>query len=306
MTEKKFLVSVADCYGYDSNDQLLFMGKTLLDSALTMKLSATDIKGGKGAQLQYKYFHSAALDVKVTDTQWNLEFIALNTGNSITTGQNVYFEETITLVGGAGTVTNTPLAANGGATIYGWITDITNGSATQNTTQNVVFTGKNFSFTGGTGTQTVCARYYMLNSAATGVTLPANVVPNVFKLVLEAELVSSDVSTNVIGNVEIVIPEATAMGDVALTLKADGVSTTPLNVSALASASLAAAACVNTPIYAQINEVLTGAHWYDDVIGLSVAGGDFAITSLTSPKTLSVWAIPGTPGKAALSPLFLI
>ena len=280
----------------------MFVGKTLLDSALTSKLSTTVIKGGKGAQQLYKFYHSATLDIKVTDTQWNLEFLALNTGNPITTGQNVYYEETIVLVGGAGTVANTPLAANGGTTVYGWITDVTTGSATYNTTQNVIFTGKNFSFTGGTGTQTVCARYYMLNSAATGIVIPANVIPTTFKLVLESELVQSGSSTNVAGTIEIIVPAAQATGDISLALKADGVSTTPLNVSALASPSLAAAACSNVPIYAQINQILTSAHWYDDVIALSVAGGDFAITSGTSPKTLSVWAIPSTPGKTAFKP----
>ena len=52
----------------------------------------------------------------------------------------------------------------------------------------------------------------------------------------------------------------------------------------------------------RITEILDNANWYDDVIGLSIQGGDFGITSGTSPKTLAVWAFPGTPGKAAFKP----
>lgn len=298
MTNKEFLVTVADAYGYDTNDQLLFVGKTLLDSALTLKLSNTDIKGGKGAQLQYVYFHTADLMIKITDTQWNLEFIALNAGQSIVTGNDVYYEETITLVGGSGTVTNTPVSAQGLTTVYGWATDITIGSATYGQTQNVAFSTKTFSFSGGTGTQTVCIRYYYLNSASTSVAIPANIIPSEFRLVLECQLVSSDVSTNVIGGVEIIIPKGTATGSVALTLKADGVSSTPLEVRALASTSLAAAACTNVPVYAQINQILNSTNWYDNVVALSIAGGSSISFAHTTTNQLSVWAISNVPSTA--------
>lgn len=39
MTDKKFVVSVADAYGYDENDNLLFRGITLLDSSIATKLT---------------------------------------------------------------------------------------------------------------------------------------------------------------------------------------------------------------------------------------------------------------------------
>jgi hypothetical protein len=297
MAEKKFLVSVADAYGYDVvTDDLLFVGKTLLDSSFKLKLANTDIKGGKGAQLQYIYFHTPDLAVDVNDTQWNLEFLALNSGKLVVTGNDVYQEENVTLAGGgAGTVAGTPLSDLGGATIYGWVTLV------DGTVEKVTFSGSNFTCSGSSA-DVVCVRYYALNSASTSVTIPANIVPSIFKLVLEAQLVSSDETSNVIGKVQIVIPRATATGSFELTLKTDGVSTTPLMTRALASPDLTAEGCSQTPIYAKMVEILDNVNWYDDVIGLSVAGGDFGITALTSPKTLSVWAIPGTPGKAAFKP----
>ena len=97
--------------------------------------------------------------------------------------------------GGAGTVVGTPLTDLGtGGAVYGWVT-LVNG-----TTQQVTFTGSAFTCSGTSG-DVVCVRYYALNSASTSVTIPANIIPSIFKLVLEAELVSSDETSNIIGKV---------------------------------------------------------------------------------------------------------
>ena len=37
--------------------------------------------------------------------------------------------------------------------------------------------------------------------------------------------------------------------------------------------------------------MIDNANWYDNVIGLSIEGGNFGITAGTSPKTLTVYAI---------------
>ena len=108
---KKFLVSTADVYGYDSNDNLLFVGKTLLDSSIETTLSNTDVRAGRGNQLQYIYYHSAEMNITVNEAQFSLDFLALNTGSAITTGANIWTEESVTVTNGAGTVTEgTPLS----------------------------------------------------------------------------------------------------------------------------------------------------------------------------------------------------
>ena len=48
---KKFLVSTADVYGYDSNQNLVIFGKTLLDSSIETTLGNTDVRAGRGNQL---------------------------------------------------------------------------------------------------------------------------------------------------------------------------------------------------------------------------------------------------------------
>ena len=55
---KKFLTSVANAYGYDdATGALLFEGKTLLDSSVETTLANTDVRGGRGNQLQYVFYH---------------------------------------------------------------------------------------------------------------------------------------------------------------------------------------------------------------------------------------------------------
>lgn len=287
MTEKKFLTSVADAYIYDSSDNLLATGKTLLDSSIEVTLSNKEVRGGRGNQLQYNYFQTAAMNITINDTQWNLAFIALNGGVDVVTGTNIYAEETVTLTsGGAGVVVGTPIAIQG-TTIYGWVT-LENGNV-----ERVTFSGKNFTASGGTSGDVVCVRYFNTNSAARSVTINANIIPKIARIVLDAQLASSDVSTNVIGKVEIIIPKAQISGAFSIAMTPDGVASTPLKASALAYSQTSTASCSNVPVYAEIIETIDSAHWYDNLIGIAIAGGDFAL-GVAATKTIRVYAVPVT------------
>ena len=88
MTEKLFMVSVADYYMYDNDQNLLAAGKTLSESTMELTVNSTDVRGGKGAPLQYIYFNSPDMNITLTDTQFNLPFISLSTGEAIANGAN--------------------------------------------------------------------------------------------------------------------------------------------------------------------------------------------------------------------------
>ena len=293
---KKFMVSVADARLYDvTNGNLLGIGKTLLDSNVDMKLGSTDIKGGRGSQLQAVYYHTADLHIKITDTQWNLDFLSMAVGSDIVTGANVFTEETVTLgTSGAGTVVGTPIVVDG-TTIYGWVT------LPSGIVEKVIFTGSNFTSSLGTIGQVVCVRYYHTNSASRQLTISSNVLPKIVRVELEALLVSSASTTNRIGVVQINVPTATLTGAFSLAMKADGVSTTPLELRALSSNDLTSAACSNVPVLAKIVETLDSANWYDNLLGLSIQGGDFGLVH-PSTKTILVYAVP-TSGAAFLAPV---
>jgi len=291
---KKFLVSTADVYGYDGDGNLVILGKTLLDSSIETTLGNTDVRAGRGNQLQYVYYHTAEMNININDAQWNLDFLASNVGALVETGANIYTEESVTLSGGgAGTILGTPLAAVG-TTVYGWAT------RSDGTVQRVTFTGSNFAVAGGTASEVVCVRYYALDSAARSVTIPSNFVPSIIRIVLVAQLASSDSTTNIIGEVQIEIARATLNGAFTISLTPDGVASTPLVARALASNS-AWAGCSSEPTYAKINEVIFNTNWYDNVIGLSIEGGDFTLANAAT-KQLVVRAIPSS-GAAFIPPV---
>ena len=293
---KKFLVSTADVYGYDSNDNLLFVGKTLLDSSIETTLSNTDVRAGKGNQLQYIYYHTAEMNITINEAQFSLAFLALNTGSSIETGANVWTEESVTVTKGVGSVTKgTPLALQT-QTVYGWVTK------EDETVERVTFSGAQFTLADTNYDGTVCVRYYTNDSAARKVTVYADMLPSVIRLVMVGTLASSDSTTNQIGTVQIAVPRASMTGAFTLSMTPDSVAQTPLSVRALSSTVNAGGCDGNRPIYATITEKINGAQWYDNVIALAIEGGDFTMTNGTS-KQLQVYAIKNDGSAAFLAPV---
>lgn len=281
---KKFLVSTATAYGYDSDDNLLFVGNTLLDSSIETTLSNTDVRAGQGNKLQYIYYHTAEMNITINDAQFSLEFLALNTGSNITTGANIWDTETVTVVNGAGSVSGIPLGITGN-TLYGWVTD------KDDNTQRVTFTGSSFNMADSTYNGDVCVRYYTNNAAARQVTIYADMLPSTVRLVLEAQLCSSDATTNRIGTVLIEVPKASMTGAFTLSMTPDSVAQTPLSVRALASEVKTGGCTSNRAIYATITEILYDTNWYDNVTALAIDGGDFALAA-GGTKNLRVFAVP--------------
>ncbi len=293
MAYKKFLTSVADVYAYDNSENLLFTAKTLLDSSIEVSLGSTPVRGGKGNQLLYIYYHTGEMTFTLTDAQWNLSMLGETVGSDFELG-SYYKEETVAVSAtGVGNLAGTPTAFSG-TTVYAWATD------SDGTTKRAVVnpTTGSFTLTGLTGASLAgnyCVRYYAENtSEGRMITIPANAVPSVVKLVLETQLNSSDITTNKIGVVQIIAPTVTLSGGFSISMTADGVSNTPLTATALAyiPTGTATDACAgNAAYYAKIVEIIDSTNWYDNVYDLSVSGGDFSL-GVGDSETLVVYAIP--------------
>ena len=293
---KKLLVSTADVYGYDSNDNLLFVGKTLLDTSIEVTSSNTDVRAGKNNQLQYVYYHTSEMNITINEAQFSLEFLALNTGSTVTTGGNIWVEESVDVVSGAGTVTKgTPLSVQT-QTIYGWVTK-EDGSV-----ERVKFTGKGFTLSDDNYSGTVCVRYYTNDAAARQVTINADMLPSIIHLVMVGTLASSESTTNQVGTVQIEVPRASMTGAFTLSMTPDSVSQTPLSVRALAYNQNTGGCDGNRPIYARITEQIDGAKWYDNVVALAIKGGDFDLKKNESEQ-LQVYAIKNDGSAAFLAPV---
>lgn len=292
---KKFLVSTANVYGYDSDDNLLFVGTTLMDTSIETTLSNTDVRAGQGNQLQYIYYHTAEMNITINEAQFSLPYLALNVGSSITTGANVWTTETVTIENGAGTVAGTPLPV-ASTTLYGWVTD------KNSNTERVVFNGSSFNMSDSNYNGDVCVRYYAADASAQQITVYADMLPSTIRLVMEAQLCSSDSTTNRIGTLQVEVPKASMTGAFTLSMTPDSVAQTPLTVRALSYTPTNNGGCTaNRPVYAEITEILFNRQWYDNVIALAIEGGDFSLAT-GATKALKVFAIPNDGTAAFLAP----
>lgn len=286
---KKFVAGVGKTYNYDSNDNLLWVGKTLLNSSIEISTGSEQVRAGQGNQLHMVYYHSGEMSITQEEQQFNLSMIAKTIGSSVVTGANVWEEETVTLTAGAGTVTGTPIATSSGA-IYGWA-ELSDG-----TTERFTFSGSNFNLTG-QSTGNVVVRYYENNTSARQITVNANIIPSVVRTVIEAQMFSgdpSDVSTStLIGKVLIEVPKLQLSGTATLNLTTTGVSSTPLNGMALAD---------NSGNYATITEVVNNFNWYDNVTMLAIADDTIELTH-PDTETLVVWAIPTNGDAPFIAPV---
>lgn len=292
---KKFVCGVGRTFNYDSNDNLLWVGKTLISSAIEISTGSQNVNAGQGNALQMVYYHTGQLSLTQEEQQFNLSMIAKTLGSTIVTGANVWKEESVTLTAGAGTVLGTPIATSTG-TIYGWA-ELLDGS-----TERFTFSGSDFNLIG-QSSGTVCIRYYETNSSARQINVNANIIPSVVRTVVEAQMFSGDpsnVSTStLIGKVLIEVPQLQLDGSASLNLTTTGVSSTSIKGMALASK---VAGCSSTGIYATITEVIDSANWYDNVNMLAIADDTITMTH-PSTHTLQVWAIPTNGDAPFIAPI---
>jgi len=292
---KKFLAGVGKTFNYDSNDNLLWVGKTLLNSSIEISTGSQNVNAGQGNALQMIYYHTGQLSLTQEEQQFNLSMIAKTIGSSIVTGANVWEEENVTLTAGAGSVLGTPIATSSG-TIYGWA-ELSDG-----TTERFTFSTKDFTLVG-QSSGTVCVRYYKADSAARQVTVNANIIPAIVRTVVEAQMFSGDPSnvgtSTLVGKVLVEVPRLQLDGTATLNLTTTGVSSTPIKGMALAST---VAGCSSSGVYATITEVLDSANWYDNVGMICIADDTIAMTH-PSTSTLQVWAVPTNGDAAFIAPV---
>jgi len=114
-----FLAGVADAEIFKGTDSFA-TAKTLIDSSITIGVSAEDIRAGKGAKLYGKYFHTSTFDLKLSDAMFKLEYIAANVGAELELGGDVFRMEEVKVTADDRDVTlaDAPVALNAGGDIY--------------------------------------------------------------------------------------------------------------------------------------------------------------------------------------------
>lgn len=219
--QQQFLISVADVFVYDSNEDLVLRGNTLIDSSITSEVQNQDIYGGFGAITQYSYAYQRELMSSLQDCRWDETYIALNAGTGILNElKDVLTSESITLASDDGTLTETPV---------GNISVIRASGAIQTITP----TGTNFTVIGA-GNESVEV-VYNTNKTVDNIEIDASKFPSTFKVVMRAKLFRSEKGQTQTGELQITIPQFKPMGNFEISLNMNDPATSSIEGKALAT-----------------------------------------------------------------------
>lgn len=286
MAQNHYLAGVGTALLFKGND-LIGVAKTLTESTFNFAITAEDIRGGKGNGLLGRYFHDSTLTATLTDTMFDINYIALSLGVNVESGGLSVKEEELTATTGAVTVTETPVAFDG--TMIGWYK-----KPTDEDWQIGTITDKTMTISGATAGQVYCVKYFYQNANAKSITIKSQYVPATLHVVVLTDLYSGKVGTQSdatrYGRLIVDIPQFQLDGSQDLSLTATSAATVSLSGQALAV--LDGATCEDDPYYGTMTEEIYGAKWQDDVIALAIENAEMQL-SHNSTEALIVRAVYG-------------
>jgi hypothetical protein len=232
MADNTFLVSVANVLALNpTTNAALFYGKANLNSAFTLSMQSTDVRGGINNPLLYKFIHDRDLAVSIESATFGKDILAINVGGSIVNGSlNVWKSERVQLTNNVGSVTETPIGN-------------VNVQKADGTWAVVTPSTKSITVSGG-GNTCVWA-HYLYADTVDRITIGTTVPPTTIKLIFTAEVRNQ--ANNVTEYLQIEVPYFQVDGNYELSLTADGVSTEKINGNAL---SVDGATCSDGDYYA--------------------------------------------------------
>ena len=250
-------------------DKLFGSATTLTESSLNIGISAEDVRGGEGAGLLGRYFHTSTFELTLTDALFNMEYIAKSVGAEVKAGADVMMNEQLTAAATSLTLTKTPVPMGCGK-VFVWYRGVNEEAWTE-----VEPTGKTITVP---KAGDYCVKYFYNNAAASKIRIASDYVPATLRLVLKENLYAAGETNNSqtkVGYVLINIPRFQLDGSQELSMSMTGASTTSLKGMALISDGCDAG-CEGAGYYADMIQVLDAASWVDGVIALAVDGGKAA------------------------------
>ena len=263
-------------------DNLFGTATTLTESSLNIGISAEDVRGGEGAGLLGRYFHTSTFELTLTDALFDLKYIAASVGANLQAGGDVLMNEQLVADSNKITLSKLPVPLKGCGDIYAWYRLATD----EEWTSVKMDVGSKDITVPAPGTY--CVKYFYNNAAADRIRIASDYVPKTLRLVLKENLYAAGESNNSqtkVGYVLIKIPRFQLDGSQELTMSMTGASTTSLKGMALISDGCDAG-CEGAGYYADMIQVLDGANWFDGITALAVDGG-----KAVSGKAASIYAI---------------
>lgn len=267
----------------------VFSANTLTDSSITLGVSAEDVRGGVGAKLLGKFFHTSTFDMSLTDAIFKLEYLQFQLGAEIHKGQgDLFTTETAKgaeLVAGK-TLAHTPVKIIAGTkpvVMYRKTTD-----SEWKISESIE--GTTLTIAGAEASAEYCLKYLYTDTAARQIVVGANFVPSEVCLYLTANLYAGEAialeTGKPAGTITIQIPRFQLDGNVELSMAMASAATIALKGSALANNE----GC-NEAWYGKIVQLNTGAVWSDGLTALLVEDAERTVSQGSGPITLNVYGI---------------
>lgn len=267
----------------------VFSANTLTDSSITLGVSAEDVRGGVGAKLLGKFFHTSTFDMSLTDAIFKLEYLQYQLGAEIHKGQgDLFTTETAKgaeLVAGK-TLAHTPVKIIAGTkpvVMYRKTTD-----SEWKISESIE--GTTLTIAGAEASAEYCLKYLYTDTAARQIVVGANFVPSEVCLYLTANLYAGEAialeTGKPAGTITIQIPRFQLDGNVELSMAMASAATIALKGSALANNE----GC-NEAWYGKIVQLNTGAVWSDGLTALLVEDAERTVAQGAGPITLNVYGI---------------
>lgn len=235
---KDFLVSTADFAAY-YNGILACTGTTNLNTSIEVSMQEQNVNAGKGNQLIYSYKYGRELAVNLEAANWDIRFIAMQTGSQIAEGlDDVYkLAECVQITNGVGVLKSIPIDDVAVELSNGLIITVTPESTTIDLTKY------------GVENEAVKATY-RYNRVAKSITIDSETSPFVYELVLSADKHNNRLGK--VGTVQVVIPSYQPSGNFTMSFTPDGVSSTTIEGKAL---SVEGDSCSDgSAVYAYVKE----------------------------------------------------
>jgi len=275
-----------------SNNALIVTSKTLSEQSMSFAVTAEEVRGGTGNRLLAKYYHDSAFSLTLTDQLFDLEYLALNCGGSITAGSDVITNEQITITT-ANTITISQSAVKFNGSLMLWYKKSTDDDSAY--TAVVMDSATTATVNGLAVGDVVCVKYFYNADSAREFTISSTFIPSTVYAVMTLPLYKSGTtatsysSSSQVGEIQIRIPNFQLDGNQEFSLTSSGVSTSSLNGSALATFT-SDAGCENNGYYAIISEIIYGKSPVDNIVAIAIENSDIDLAS-GETATLVVYGI---------------
>jgi len=217
---KDFLVSTADFAAYH-NGVLACTGTTNLNTSIEVSMQEQNVNAGKGNQLIYSYKYGRELAVNLEAANWDIRYIAMQTGSQITEGLDEVYKlgKCIQITDGIGVLDTVPIGDVAVELSNGLIITVTPEDTTIDLTKY------------GVQNESVKATY-RYSRIAKSLVIDSETSPFVYELVLSADKHNNKLGK--VGTVQVIIPSYQPSGNFTMNFTPDGVSSTTVEGKALA------------------------------------------------------------------------